>query len=397
MKKRIVPIILAAVFAALCACNVKNNTASTETPLPTEQPTETPTEQPTEVPTPAPTVIPIDAPDFPELPKLGNLTGGALLTGDAAYLVINGESDLHYVYDRFGEFVAVFHAGWYKGVRWSQLPGIYGEHGAPYGYSIERREFLPYYCFTGGCAINMGMFDYYYTGEESGNIVGSFGFFVREILDASLENKIEFKDAPEYVLDDPNAKPVKAYELGRDGGVLKIGEDFLLLNRGVLVNNEFKNGEIIVVGPDGHEKERIDPAKFGYIEGGFADKYIIAGKRDSNRKNLYTLSGEIVKENISGVGTVGYTAMTGRSIPLYACDYLYDSDGSILNKDLQKIGNKTLPEDAWQEEGMAQYLRLPMENYGIKFGYSSVYAGITDMEGNWLFRVYHPQFSMDGK
>ena len=400
MKIRIVPILLAAAFIVLCACNVKTNTITTETPLLTERPTEAPTERPT----PAPTVIPIDAPDFPELPKLGNLTDGALLTGDAAYIVFDGESDLKYVYDRFGELVDVFHAGSSGNNRWGRSAGIYGEHGVPYGYSIERREFLPNYCFTGGSAINMGVskhYSYPMMPQDRYRV----GYFVREILDASLENKIEFKDAPEYILDDPNSKPIKAYELDWKGGVVKLGEDYLLINRGDFGSEDYRGKEIIVIGPDGHEKERIATAKFGFIESCFAGKYLVAAQNpweEDYNFNLYTLSGEIVKKNIMSVGAVGYTEMDDETYPLYACDYLIDRDGNILNKDLEKVGKvnpdepdfSSIQSDACRQDELTPY--LPMEIDGIELFIGDVYVGLKDAEGNWLFRIYNPRLSVDG-
>ena len=78
---------------------------------PTSAPTEipAPTAEPTEVPEPT------EAPDFSALlPKMGKLVDGPIFPEPFKYLVLPGESNMHYVYDANGELLYSFAAvtGW---------------------------------------------------------------------------------------------------------------------------------------------------------------------------------------------------------------------------------------------------------------------------------------------
>ena len=146
MKKTIAAICALVLFAQVaCVSNVKPQ----NTPAPTAQITAAPTGEPTAVPTDSPTAAPSAVPTaeplvFPTPSRLGNLVnGGSVLPEGMAYFVLDGESDIHYVYDHFGELLTTFTAPSDDFNCWSDSAGIYGEYGVPYGYCIKRGEMMP--------------------------------------------------------------------------------------------------------------------------------------------------------------------------------------------------------------------------------------------------------------
>ena len=70
---------------------------------------------------PEPTARPV----FPTPGPVGVLTDGPIFSEPAKYLVIDGESDLHYVYDANGEFVCCFNAEYSDDPDYSSEAGLY--------------------------------------------------------------------------------------------------------------------------------------------------------------------------------------------------------------------------------------------------------------------------------
>lgn len=390
--ERFVSIVIAlAVLIALTGCTVAK---SGETGAPGEVHTEAPGETPADRPT--------DRPYYPQVPKTGNLTGGEIFPEPAEYLVINGESDVHYVFDRFGELVDVFHCEYSEYNNWYCAEGFYGKHGAPYGYSIERRAFLPNVQIVGDIAVNSEAYQFF---DADGEV--SVDVFITGLTDAMLEREIELKDAPEYLIgfDAEDAKPVKAYRIGFHGGILKLGENYLIIERDMLQDGSISPGAGILIAPDGSEIGPFDTTPFGTITGTLGGKYVIASDTyDYPRaESIYTLTGELVAESILPLGAnARFCADEEVGYPYLEVSYYCTENGDLYDKELKKIGKvdinqypiwDQLPADAYAQEYRDLYESIGIE--GVSFVHNSVFTGVMNADGEWLFRIYSPHLSMD--
>lgn len=410
-------------FASACAPNVKPQ----NTPEPTAQITAAPTAVPTAVPTAEstppdkprerPTLPPDfsgDAPAFPDQVRLGNLIGGELFPEPGKYLVISGESDLKYVFDRFGNLVTTFNRTEYEYTDWDG-EGIYGEHGAPFGYSIERGEKLPEYQRLGDIMIRTEYWEYIdEEGETRGNV------FITDIKKIDLEPSPLMNAAPEYTFVKTNYTQSgveqenivrRAFKVDYAGAIVKIDGKYLILDRTINYGAEtptlsLATHSAVLVSESGEVLGEFDTAPFGRICGVFGGKYVIGaqaleepeeqidGGLSYERINLYTLSGGLVMERVMPLYYQGYHPEHEMYISTGYASHLQASDGSFYNAELERIDKPSAAELHGGERADI-YGALHIEDREVYT--SELYTGIRDGEGNWLFRIYRPGFASDNE
>ena len=370
---------LAMLLSCACAPTDKPQT----TPLPTAELTASPTAAPTEEPTAEPTDTPTDAPTA--VPRanpagtLGNLSGEALFDEPVKYLVLNGESDLHYVYDRFGTLVTTFNAADEYVDSIFGGPGFYGEYGAPCGYSIERGESYPQSAIFDDMMIDCGLRGYY-DGDEPTN-----GYFVIGIINAQTGVPISFKDAKEYIFGWGGRKT--AYVV-TDGGVLHVENTYLIIDREPeyydYYYTEPKTVSAILIDENGNETGRLDTSRFGDICGSFGGRYLLC-TASANKYDLRSLSGELVLKNVEL-----FFAQNGPG-NLKCASYLRDENGEYRDGELNIIS--ALPNEDPNPDHFLKYMPIELEDRFAVAG--NVYAGIKDGDGNWLFKIYNPELASD--
>ncbi|MBR3383267.1 MAG: PT domain-containing protein [Clostridia bacterium] len=378
-------------IASLAGCGKADQHSSVPTEAPTERLTESPTAEPTAAPTGAPTPEPTEKPDFSGLiPQTGRLCEGPIFPEPAKYLVISGEGDNFYVYDNMGELVKVF-----KAVEDEYAfggPGFYGEDGICENVLISTGETLAPFHLFGSCFI--------FIDEDWEND----SFRLKRIADEDLQTLFEFSDE-------------EAPELGIAGGVLKLGDRFLVLEREPIWDfgeSETNEDEILILDGKGKTVGRIDPEPFGNIIGVYADKYLISGERipDGDEDELsyesygfvctlYDLDGNMIMDRVYPVFTSSFAIEDEVDIgTLRYADYLRDSDGRYLDSDLKPV--ESIPEYA----PSPTYLRYGNLNWEMeKLGYSAevwsgVYSGVRLIDedrrpGEWTFRIYDPKLASD--
>lgn len=426
MKKSLIfALALALLVSSACVPNVKpQNTpaptaqataAPTEKPtaVPTEEPTAALTETPTAEPTEAPTAEPTPALVFPTPGRLGKLIDGPLFDEPAAYFVLEGESDLKYVFDRFGELVTVINAAEYEEPNWSQHPAFYTEHGMPYGYSIERGEWMPPYRFFDNMAITISQSSYLNENGER-----DFSFFITDIKDDRLEKTILMDNAPEFVFVDgeENTRTQRAFKIGWAGGILHV--DGVYLVYGATMENYGEEGqtlayrECLMLDEEGKRIGEIDLSAFNRVRGVFGGKYIIGERyldeseryEDSNgytvysETDLYTLDGELVMSRVRPYSTGGFVVDEELYFgSIYTARFLNDENGTFYDKDLNPIPEPDEDElHVDPEKFTRNYFALQINDRQIVSG-NGVYAGIKDGEGNWLFKIYNPAGASDSQ
>ena len=390
----------------------------TPTAVPTDAPTDAPTAVPTEEPTPKPTGRPTAPPDAGEMPsfpgavQLGNLIGGELFPEPGMYFVLNGESDLKYVYDRFGELVTTFGAEDNEYSHWDGT-GIYGVHGAPFGYSIERDEMLPNYQRFGDILIQTEYWEYIdENGEESSS------HFITDIKKIDLEDSDLMKAASEYTFVQTTyvGNELKVEEIARRafkvdyaGAIVKIDGKYLILDRSIEFGSDspvltLHTNSALLVSESGEVLGELDTSPFGRIVGVFGGKYIIGaqlvpegeqrvdGGFSFDRLNLYTLSGELVMERVFPLYYQRYHPEHELYITTGYADHLQTIDGSFYNAELERVEEPSM-EERYGGERADIYGALRMADRFVE--QSELYTGIKDGDGNWLFRIYRPRFAND--
>ena len=416
MKKMLV-IASALVLLAQAACAPVEKPQTT--PEPTAELTAAPTEKPTDGPTTAPTAAPTEAPSgaptaeptapptpaavFPTPGRLGNLVNGeAVLPEGMAYFVLDGESDIHYVYDRYGELTATFTAPSDDFNCWSDSAGIYGEYGVPYGYCIKRGEMMPENIIR----FANRLFEYrkiWDEEDEYSEYAGYNGFVWTAFWDEKLERRIEF-DRP--------------MGFGFGAGILPV-EDKLIL---IADRNAEENGEqsyqteAIILDENGEVIGDFDPTPFGgidMIEGVFADRYLLIKADDEvhpleldsdwpwyRKYDLYSLSGECVMRDcwLAPQDRFSYWDGLGRLL-IYANCFI-NRQGEVFGSDLSAI--YTVPEgtdlhtfDIPASENDSIFGRYYRCGYTVD--QEGVYAGVKDEEGSWVFKIYNPRLASDSK
>ena len=426
MKKLAALLALILLASSACTPNVKpQNTpeptaeaTAAPTDKPTAAPTDAPTAEPTEEPTPKPTGRPAAPPNVGEMPsfpgavQLGNLIGGELFPEPGMYFVLNGESDLKYVYDRFGELVTTFGAADNEYSHWDGT-GIYGVHGAPFGYSIERDEMLPNYQRFGDILIQTEYWEYIdENGEESSS------HFITDIKKIDFEDSDLMKAASEYTFvkttyvgnerkDEEIAQ--RAFKVDYAGAIVKIDGKYLILDRRIAFGSDapvlsLQTNSALLVSESGEVLGELDTSPFGRIDGVFGGKYIIGaqlvpegeqrvdGGFSFDRINLYTLSGELVMERVWPLYYQRYHPEHELYITTGYADHLQTIDGSFYNAELERIDEPT-PQERYGGERADIYGALRMADRFVE--QSELYTGIKDGDGNWLFRIYRPRFAND--
>lgn len=416
MKKLFVFACALALFVQVaCVSNVKpqNTPAPTAgvTAAPTENPTDgptaattaAPTEDPTAAPTEEPTAPPIPAIVFPTPGRLGNLVNGeAVLPEGMAYFVLDGESDVHYVYDRFGELLATFTAPSDDFNCWSNSAGIYGEYGVPYGYCIKRGEMMPEDIID----FANRLFEYrkIWDDEEGYSEYSEYyGFVWTAFWDKKLERRIEF-DRP--------------LGFGFGAGILPVDDKLILITvRDVEENGEqIAYTEAIMLDENGEVIGDFDPEPFGgidMIEGVFADRYLLIKADDEShpleldsdwpwyrKYDLYSLSGECVMRDcwLDPQDRFFYWDGCGRGL-IYANCFI-NRQGEVYGSDLSV--RYTVPDgtdlhsfDITTSENDSIFCRYYRCGYTVD--QEGIYAGVKDEAGNWVFKIYNPKLASDSQ
>ena len=105
--------------------------------------------------------------------------------------------------------------------------------------------------------------------------------------------------------------------------------------------------------------------------------------------SLYTLDGRRVMENVGFEQTSSAFAADDEMWIgiLFGVDFVYTEDGTYYDSDLNKLDGAP---DYSEYHGWISkpYYALDLEDAVYSAG--SVYAGVKDEEGNWLFRIYNP-------
>jgi hypothetical protein len=414
MKKMLV-IASALVLIAQAACTPVEKPQTTPDPTaqatsaptekPTEETTESPTAEPTEAHTAEPTVTPTEEPiAFPTPGRLGNLVNGeAVLPEGVAYFVLDGESDVHYVYDRFGELLATFTAPSDDFNCWSNSAGIYGEYGVPYGYCIKRGEMMP------ADIIDFAnrLFEYrkiWDEEDEYSEYAGYNGFVWTAFWDEKLERRIEF-DRP--------------MGFGFGASILPVDDKLILIaDRDVEENGEqVSYTEAIMLDENGKVIGDFDPETFGgidMIEGVLADRYLLVKADDEahpleldsdwpwyRKYDLYSLSGECILRDCWAVLSDRFHYWDGAGRGLVYAYCFINRQGEVFDGELNLL--YTVPEGT----DLSGYNIVPSE-YGSIFhnkndlcGYTvdqeGIYAGVKDEEGNWVFKIYNPKLASDSQ
>ena len=396
--KRILALLTALLLAAFTACR-----APIAPPEPEATPA--PTAVPTAVPTEAPTPVPTERPDFSGLiPQTGRLTDGPIFPEPFKYLVLQGDSNLHYVYNDMGELLYSFAAENDEDDP-SACWGLFTEEGICCWHRLsDNSEVKPFKLFD-GMAISV---DWHYDETEEDPWESAY-CYISLIRDEALENPIEFEEGE--------------LNIGTLGGLLRIDGGYLLINRGYDTYAHYFYGD--EGGGDGQTVTRLDEnfnavgtldtSKLGYVTGVLGRKYLLGltvefvtdddGWQYSHLiYSVYSMSGRLLMENVEPVYS-NYSCfyMDDELVEggLKAIDYIKGPDGKYYDCELHRVD--TVPDPKSPEEMVSE----PHYYWGViwlsdQFEYivcgrynSGVYQGIKDKDGNWIFRVYSPYLAED--
>lgn len=322
---------------------------------------------------------------FPASGRLGNLIGGEIFPEPAKYLVLKGEGDLYYIYDRMGEFVTVCTGyGYYS--------GFYGEDGIVGNFSLSLMKHMDEY--------------------------RDFGQLMLHIVDDEL---IDFFDC---YTDKTVELKSRGLRIGSAGGVLPFDGKYLVLEAYHDRNPRYgrccwldENGEII---------GEFDPEPFGRIRGVYGGKYIIAVPRYMAREDehfnmtIHSLSGEVLLTNIEAAGAaVFYMMQEGEVIDdpvfdrrLIIADHAYTENERWYDRELEPMS--VTPQDAYELDCVRMHNSIELEDrfvigdnsvnaYSLLFWAEStpepirIYVGVKDGAGNWLFKIFNPALANDSK
>jgi len=330
-------------------------------------------------------------PVFPTSGKLGNLIGGEIFHEPAKYLVLKGEGDLYYIYDRMGEFVTVCKGmGYYS--------GFYGDDGIVGNFSLKLMQ-------------NMDDWQ-------------TFGPLMLHIVDGEL---IDFFDC---YTDKTVELKSRGLGIGSAGGVLPFEDRYLVLE--AYYDENVENGRALRyerctwLDKNGDITGEFDPAPFGRIRGVYGGKHIIAIDPEDVSENeeyfktkIYSLSGEVLLENIEPADTaVFYTLREGEVI-----------DGSVFERRLTLAEYAYTENDRWYDSALEPMRTPPADAYDVEYnrmrrsieledrfvigdnsvnGYSMllwettpepirIYVGVKDGAGNWLFKIFNPALANDSR
>ena len=324
--------------------------------------------------------------------RVGNLIGGELFPEPAKYLVLKGEGDLYYIYDRMGEFKTVCSGyGYYS--------GFYGEDGIVGNFSLRLMQ-------------NMDDWE-------------TFGPLMLHIVDGEL---IEFIDC---FTDKTVQIKSQGLGIGEFGGVLPFEDKYLVLeacyDESAQKGHELRYERCCWLDQNGDITGEFDPAPFGRIRGVYGGRHIIAidpseapDEEDHFITRIISLSGEVLLENIETADeAVFYMLKEGEVIDdsvferrLTLAEYAYTENDRWYDSELNPM--RTPPEDAYDAEFGRMRRSIELEDR-IVIGdnsvntYSSlvwfestqepirIYVGIKDGAGNWLFKIFNPALASDSK
>ncbi len=330
-------------------------------------------------------------PVFPASGRLGNLIGGEIFPEPAKYLVLKGEGDLYYIYDRMGEFVTVC-----KGMGY--LSGFYGEDGIVGNFSLRLMQ-------------NMDDWQ-------------TFGPLMLHIVDGEL---IEFIDC--YTDKTVQVKS-QGLSIGSQGGVLPFENRYLVIE--AYHDENAKNGRELRyerctwLDKNGDTAGEFDPAPFGRIRGVYGGKHIIAidladtsEDEDHFKTKIYSLSGEVLLENIEPAdAAVFYTLKEGEVIDgsiferrLTLAEYAYTEFDRWYDSAPEPM--RTPPADAYEVEYNMMRRSIELEDrivigdnsvnaYSLLFWETTpepirIYVGVKDGAGKWLFKIFNPALANDSR
>lgn len=318
--------------------------------------------------------------------RLGNLTGGEIFEEPAKYLVLKGEGDLFYAYDRYGELLTVFKGyGYYS--------GFYGENGIVGNFSLRLMRQLDDYRI--------------------------FGPLMLKLVDGEL---IEFFDC--YTGKTVRVKQ-QGLSIGEMGGVLPVDGKYLLVEAEYSYDVELHRyrsgyGRCVWLDENGNITGEFDPAPFGQIKGILGGKYILGidpiyiGRDEGAFKTaVFSPSGELLYENIDPAAATMFMQDTRvYECALFLSDYVYDEQGNLINASLEREADPNA--DAYDTEYSRLYNSIELEDR-IVIGDNStdpyldllgleasaepirIYVGVKDGAGNWLFKVFNPALASDSR
>lgn len=394
--KRILPLLLVLALS-LTACAPVNEPAFS--PVPTKEAAPSDTPAPTEAPTAAPTEAPVPtaAPDFSALiPKTGNLVGGPIFPEPFKYLVLSGDSSLHYVYDNMGELLYSFAAPVYEDGCSSW--GLFTEDGICCWHRLsDGSEVTPFMLF-GNLAISTG---YAEGPDPSDPWEGSYGY-ISLLRDANLENPVEF-DKGEL-------------RMGKLGGIMEIDGGYLLIERGYdsvekyLWGDDCEDDQKLTLLDKNFKKIRtVDDSALGFVSGTLGGKYLLVWRnRDVEEYydlsySVYDLNGKLMMEDVEICRSAGYSHFSLDDelweAGLTLTEYIKDADGNYYDKDLHRVSEDELPNPSVMENISAghKYYKSVFDTgeNGISVYSNGVFTGLRDADDNWIFRIWSPSFAED--
>ncbi len=366
---------LLAAFSLFACANNNGGGAQTEAPKPTQA-----AEQ---------TAAPLS---FPTQGRLGNLIGGELFPKPAEYLVLKGEGDLYYAYDRMGELAAAFPA-------LGLFSGFYGRDGIVGDFSLRLMKRLDDYSVFGQLMLRF----------EDGELV--------DFLDCYTDKTIALKS--------------QGLSAGTAGGVLPFeGGKYLLLEaydqEGYGARRAIRYGRCVWLDENGNITGEFDPAPFGYIEGVFGGKYILArppvqdsAEEDYFCTTVYSQQGEALLGNVEAATAAVFYMPVGGIITeaslarwLEIASYVYDEHDNMFDQSLNRLSASV--QDISGVDCVRMHYSMEVENrfivsdnstisYSPLFGQSAtpepvrVYVGIKDENGSWLFKIFNPALASDSR
>ncbi|MBR3459268.1 MAG: PT domain-containing protein [Clostridia bacterium] len=368
-----------------------DETAATYTESPTDAPSELPTSEPSELSSELPSAEPSfevnEFPDFSDLiPKTGRLVDGPIFPEPYKYLVLSGESDMHYVYNNMGELLYSFSA-FVDEEGDPPCSGLFTADGISCWHRLKDNTVTTPFRVFHDLAVTVKWFE-----DEDGFDSHACITLIRDL---NLENPREFAK------DELN--------LGDVGGIMKLKDKYIVVNRdydSIFGDDDECCDTITVYDSSLNKIGTLDPELFRGIAGIYADKYIICLKDlgedywTTTTYSLYTPEGELVMDDVIVYRGNSFCldSEMGSVYGFFESDFLTDKDGNNFDRELKPIDE--IPD-------IYEYYKLPSRFFGAyeadgyvvydRFTYrsSDVYSGIKDKDGNWVFRIYSPAFASD--
>ncbi len=363
-----------------------DETAATCTESPTDAPSELPTSEPSELPSAEPSFEVNEFPDFSDLiPKTGRLVDGPIFPEPYKYLVLSGESDMHYVYNNMGELLYSFSA-FVDEEGDPPCSGLFTADGISCWHRLKDNTVTTPFRVFHDLAVTVKWFE-----DEDGFDSHACITLIR---DMNLENPREFAK------DELN--------LGNIGGLMKFGDKYLLVKRDDLsiYSDDGKCDDTITVLDSNFNKiGSLDSELFPQIAGVCGDKYIVCYKSvgenywTDTTYSIYSLTGELLMDDVTVLCNDSFylNSELGSVFGFFEIKALTDKDGNHFDENLKRIeghfDNRVyyVPDrffGTYEADGFTVY-----DRYTYK--YSDVYSGIKDKDGNWVFRIYSPAFASD--